>query len=202
MSNKPADRSLRFPPDNLSGMEIPRTRQPARSWFRVHQSRYPAVYFSLNTRHRYSHKECQYPLLYVGVDLDTCLFERFGDRAYDNQKAINESRWNSHRISTIQVPGLHVCDLTNAKTLSTLMVDLSALMHNEIATPQEWGLAIQRHPANFQAIKFKSRFNGKACLALFQRDGIENRLHEIPGANLADDDAAEDWLDKHKVSLY
>jgi hypothetical protein len=136
------------------------------------------------------------------VDLDTCLFERFGDLAYDHQKAIPESLWNAHCVSTVHVPDLHVCDLTNAKSLSALMVDLSALMHTEIAAPQEWGLAIQGHPAHFQAIKFKSRFNGKACLALIQRDRIEERLRVFPGSTLANDDAAVDWLEKHNVSLY
>ena len=144
--------------------------------------------------------DCPYPLLYLGVDLDTCLFERFGDQAYDHQKAISQSLWNAHRVSSVQIPDLYLCDLTKASTLSALVVDLSALMHTEVAAPQQWGLAIQRHPANFQGIKYKSRFNGKTCLALFQRDGIENRLREITGHTLANDDASVDWLDKHKVS--
>jgi hypothetical protein len=202
MSNNPADRTLRLPPANLSGIKIPRTRQPARNWFRVHQSRYSAAYFSLDTNHRYSHKDCQYPLLYLGVDIDTCLFERFGDKAYDNQKAIPQSLWDAHCVSTVQVPEIHVCDLTNAKTLSALMVDLSALMHTEVTTPQEWGLVIQQHPANFQAIKFKSRFNDKVCLALFRHDSIEKHLQETLLDTLPNNDTAVDWLDKHKVSLY
>jgi hypothetical protein len=141
-------------------------------------------------------------MLYLGADLDTCLFERFGDQAYDHQKAIPESLWNANRVSAVQIPDLDLCDLTKAKTLSALLADLSALMHTEVAAPQEWGLAIQRHPANFQGIKYKSRFNGKACLALFERGGIEQLLRENPGDTLANDDATADWLDKHKVSLY
>jgi hypothetical protein len=100
------------------------------------------------------------------------------------------------------VPELQVCDLTSARTLSAAMADLSALMHNVISAPQDWGLAIQRHPANFQAILFRSRFNGNACLALFQRDGLERRLQEKVLDTLINNDAAVDWLDKHKVSLY
>ena len=82
------------------------------------------------------------------------------------------------------------------------MVDLSALMHPEVATPQQWGLAIQRHPANFQGIKFKSRFNDKACLAVFQRDGMEKQVKATMIDTLPNDDRAVDWLDKHKVCLY
>ena len=202
MSNDPPARNLRLPPAGFNGIKIPRTRQPVRNWFRVHLSQSPAIYFWLNTSHRFSHKECPYPFLYLAADIDTCLFERFGDKAYDQQKAIAQSLLQAHSVSAIRVPAAYVCDLTRATTLSALMVDLSALMHNDLATPQQWGLAIQRHPANYQAIKFKSRFNGKACLALFQRDGMETRLQETPLGTLSNDDEAVDWLDKHKVSLY
>ena len=202
MSSNPAVRTLRLPPANFSGLKIPRTRQPARNWYRVHESRYAGAYFSLSPHHRFSRKDCPYLFLYLGVDVDTCLFERFGDLAYDSQKAIPQALWAGHSISMIQVPETHVCDLSNAKTLSAMMVDLSTLMHIDVSTPQEWGLEIQKHPANFQAIKFKSRFNGKACLALFQRDGVKNLLHANVLDKLSKVDGAVDWLHKHEVSLY
>ena len=202
MSNNPANRVLRLPPASLPEIRISRTRQPARNWFRVHQARQSATRFSLNTAHRYSQQDRPHPVLYLGADIDTCLFERFGDQAYDNQKALSRSLWEAHCASAIYVPEIQVCDLTSAKTLSALMVDLSALMHTRVAAPQAWGLAIQRHPANFEAIKFASRFNGKACLALFQRDGLEQRLRQKRLGTLANHDPAVDWLDKHRVSLF
>src|SRR5260221_6087114 len=192
MSNNPAVRELRLPPANFNGLKIPRTRQAARRWFRVHQSRHPAMYFSVSTAHRFSHKDCPNPCLYLAVDIATCLFERFGDKAYDRQKAVAQSLWSAHSVSAIRAPELHVSDLTNAKKLSAMIVDLSSLMHNDVAVPQEWGLAIQRHPANFQAIKFKSRFNGKACLAVFQRDGLQSRLRSTLLGTLSDNDTAVD----------
>ena len=121
---------------------------------------------------------------------------------YDQERAIAKSLWQAHSLSIVRVPEIHVCDVTNAKTLSALMVDLSALMHPELRTPQAWGLAIQRHPANFQGIKFRSRYNHKVCLALFQRDGIEKQIRETALGALAINDAAADWLHNHKVSLY
>src|SRR5258708_15244252 len=202
MSSTPSVRTLRIPPGNYNGLKIPRTLQRARKCFRVHQSRHPAMHFSVNAAHRFSQQDCPHPCLYLAVDIATCLFERFGDKAYDRQKAVAQSLWSAHSVSAIRVPELHVCDLTKAKTLSAMMVDLSSLMHNDVVVPQEWGFAIQRHPANFQAIKFKSRFNGKACLAVFQRGGVEKRLQEKVVRTLVNDDAAVDWLDKHKVGLY
>ncbi len=202
MSSNSADRKLRTPSPDLATIKVPRTRQPARNWFRVHRSIHAANHFSLDAHHRYSHPECPYHYLYVGVDTGTCCFERFGDNAYDTMKAIPKTLWDDHGISLVRVPELHVCDMTDAKTLSALMVDLSALMDTHVATPQEWGLAIQNHPASFQGIKFKSRFNGKACLALFKRDGIEVQVKDTPIASLCNDDTSMDWLDKRKISLY
>jgi hypothetical protein len=50
-----------------------------RNWFRVHPTLHSPRHFSLNPAHRFSHKDCPYPILYLGVNIDTCLFERFGD---------------------------------------------------------------------------------------------------------------------------
>jgi hypothetical protein len=191
-----------LPPPNLAQIKIPRSRLPARHWFRVHQTQLAAICFSLNPTHRYSHKDCAWPILYMGEDAETCLFERFGDMAYDHERAVPVSLWRAHSLSVVSAPEVMVCDLTNPRTLSALMVDLAALMHPKIEAPQEWGLALQRHPANFQGLKFLSRFNGKACLALFQRDGLENRVTEKRVNGLSEDDSAVDWLARCGVGLY
>jgi hypothetical protein len=112
------------------------------------------------------------------------------------------SIWQAHSITGIRIPAIHICDLTNPKTLSALRVDLSTLMHYDLKIPQQWGLAIQRHPANFQGIKFKSRFNGKICLALFDRDNIKKKLKEASNESLLDSESAAGRLHKYKVSLY
>jgi hypothetical protein len=44
--------------------------------------------------------------------------------------------------------------------------------------------------------------NGQVCLGLFQRDGLEKRVQAKKLNPLLNDDAAADWLAKHKVSLY
>src|SRR5205823_5326345 len=118
-----------------------RVKLSARDWFRVHLSAHGPVHFSLQEIHRYSHPDCPASLLYLGSDVATCLFERFGDLIYDQQTAIPLSLWRAHSISAIQVPAIHVCDLTHGQTLSSLRVDLTALMHNELEVAQAWGLA-------------------------------------------------------------
>ena len=202
MPSKPGVRTLRLPAPDLNTVRILRSRQRSRDWFRVHQSQHGAINFALNAAHRFSHADCPYHLLYLAADVGTCLFERFGDTAYDREKAVALSLWEAHSASVVKVPALQVCDLTKARTLSALKVDLGALMHHDLAVPQAWGVALQKHPANFQGIKFKSRFNGKSCLALFRRDGIESALRERLLDKLPNNDAAVDWLEKYKVSLY
>lgn len=195
-------RKLRLPPADLSDIKIPATRLGPRIWCRVHESKFGAIHFSLRDIHRFSHPDCPYAFLYLGCDAGTCLFERFGDEMYDRELAVAFSLWRGHGITAIRLPAIHVCDLTSARTLSALRVDLSALMHYDLKTPQQWGLAIQRQPTNFQGIKFKSRFNGKVCLALFNRDNIAKRLKETSGRSLLESDVAAEWLHKYKVSLY
>src|ERR1041385_3104745 len=179
-----SQRALRLPPADLSQIKIPTTRLGPRLWCRVHQSKFGAIHFSLRDIHRFSHPDCPDSFLYLGCDTATCLFERFGDEMYERALAIACSLWQGHSLTGIRVPALHVCDLTKAKTLSALRVDLSALMHNDLKTPQQWGLAIQRHPANFQGIKFKSRFNGKMCLAVFERGNILKLLKQTSSESL------------------
>ena len=74
-------------------------------------------------------------------------------------------------------------------------------MNDDISIPQEWGLAIQQHPAQVPAIKFKSRFTGNACLALFERGSLPAQLKERPLSTINQFAPALDWLAKHRVSL-
>jgi hypothetical protein len=118
---------------------------------------------------------------------------------FDGGRALSRTVWKSAFISTIDVPHLHLCDLATTRTRGAIQVDLSALMHSDIAIPQRWGLAIQQHPAAIPAIKFRSRFTGKACLALFENAGLI--LQERALGPLSDYAPALDWLAKNKVSL-
>jgi hypothetical protein len=75
-------------------------------------------------------------------------------------------------------------------------------MNEKLEIPQAWGLAIQKHPLQFQGLKYKSRFNDCSCLALFNRNGIERSLTDTVLETLSGLKEAVDWLDKYRVSLY
>jgi hypothetical protein len=202
-SSASSRRTLRFPPPDLDTINIPGRRQSGRNWFRVHQGRHKPIFFSVNTNHRFSHEDSPYRLLYLGLDLDTCLFERFGDETYDGKMTLPESLWKAHSVSLLRCPILRMCDLTNPRTLAALRVEYTALMNEKLRLPQAWGLAIQRHPNNFQGIKYKSRFNGRTCLVIFDRDDIARQI-SVKSASppLDQHDSAVDWMAEHKIRLY
>src|SRR5215472_6500144 len=166
MSSNPSARPVRLPPPDFAKQKLPVTRQPAKRWFRVHAKAHNATYFSLSPAHRYSHPQCPYPILYIAIDVETCLMERFGDYIYDNARHLPQTIWDSTVISTIKVPGLNLCDLSKAATRSALSVDLASLMSPDLSIPQQWGLEIQNHPSEVPAIKYRSRFTDEPCLAI------------------------------------
>ncbi len=201
MPAKISPRPIRLPPAELATRALPITRQSARSWFRIHAQPYPAIFFSINPAHRYSHPDCPYPILYVGMDPKTCLWERFGDHIYDHGYTIPKTQWDDALISGIDVPPLRLCDLSRALTRSALTVDLAALMHDDITVPQEWGLQLQKHPSQVPAIKFRSRFTNTACLAIFDQGPIKAQLKEQLIGPLNQFDPALDWLIQNEVTL-
>src|SRR3954471_19128844 len=72
-------RTVRLPPADLANAKIPAKKERPRLWYRVHQSKFDAIHFSLRDVHRFSHPQCPYSCLYLACDIATCLFERFGD---------------------------------------------------------------------------------------------------------------------------
>jgi hypothetical protein len=196
----PARPQLKPGPD-FNQREIPATRQPRRSWFRVHRSGSSAVHFSTLPHHRFSHANCAFPLLYVGADIRTSLWEYFGDDVFQGKRVIAASKWNGCSLSRIVVPELKVCAVTLERTREAMSVDKANLMAADLGIPQSWGLAIQGHPAGFEAIKYSSRFLDQPCLALFDRGGLKSRLEVHLLGPLSNVDEAVDWLDERKTAL-
>jgi hypothetical protein len=131
------------------------------------------------------------------------LFERFEDEVYDGKRTLPEALWKAHSASLLGCPSLQICDLTDPQTLAALIVDYAALMNEKLEIPQEWGLAIQKHPLKFQGIKYKSRFNDRICLGIFDQDEIRSQLRIVRSLGpLEQHDPAGGWLDEYRIQLY
>ena len=194
-------RAYRRPGADFAQREIPITRQPQRIWFRAHPSRAPAILFGKLPHHRYSHATCPFPVLYVAATIQTCLWEVFGDYVFDGKRSIPDGKWRGCSLSQILVPELKVCAVNLERTRDAMSVDKASLLAADLTVPQAWGLAVQGHPAGFEAIKYSSRFLDQACLALFDRGALRAKL-EVKGlGDLASLDTAVDWLDERKAAL-
>lgn len=180
---------------------IPATRQPQQAWFRVHRSAAPAVQFGKLLHHRFSHPQCPFPLLYAGATIAVCLWECFGDDIFGGRRVISAAKWNGCSLSRSVVPQLKVCAASQEPTRNAMGVDKDSLLAADLTIPQAWGLAVQEHPAAFEAIKYSSRFIDLPCLALFGRGDLPARLQATLLGPLNMIDAAVDWLDERKAAL-
>jgi hypothetical protein len=167
----------------------------------VHRSASSAIQFAISSHHRFSHPECHFPLLYVAASPPACLWEYFGDDVFGGHRVIAAAKWNGCSLSRIAVPQLRVCAVSQGLTRDVMGVDKASLLATDLSIAQAWGLAVQRHPAAFDGIKYSSRFIDQPCLALFDRGGMAAQLQETLLGPLNSLDAAVDWLDERKVAL-
>jgi hypothetical protein len=202
MPNDPkAARALLTPGLDFDQRPIPITRQPRRIWFRVHKAGSSAVTFGKLPHHRFSHPDCPFPLLYLGATIQTSLWEVFGDDIFQGKRVISSAKWAGCHLSQIVVPELAVCAVSLQRTRDAMSVDKASLLATDFTVPQAWGLAIQRHPAGFEGVKYSSRFVDQPCLALFDRGRLQTRLKVTPLGPLLNLDAAADWLDERNAAL-
>jgi hypothetical protein len=202
MPSKPKPRRAQLrPAADFDQLIIPVTQQPPRVWFRVHKIGSPAVLFGNFSHHRFSHPDAPFPLLYLGGTIQTCLWEYFGDDIFQGKRAIAAGKWLGCIVSEIVVPEIRVCAVTLARTREAMSVDKASLLSATLTIPQAWGLAMQRHSAKFDAIKYSSRFLDQSCLALFDRAGMQSKLRAKTLGPLFSLDPAVDWLDEREASL-
>jgi len=169
---------------------------------RVHGPGRAAIGFRSEATHRFSHPDIPGGLLYLGLETETCLWERFGDELLDGQARLAKSVWTNSRLSRVRsTDSLKICDLTDDAARLRLGVDLTALMHSDLAVPQAWGLAIFRHPATVDGLRYLSRLNQQPCLVLFERPGLAARLKETLVGTLPDLDEASEFLTNHAIAL-
>lgn len=139
--------------------------------------------------------------MYVGATPSACLWECFGDDVLGSLRAIPAAKWNGYSISQIFIPQLKVCAVSQEPTRDAMGVDKASLLAIDLTVPQEWGLAVQKHPAAFEAIKYSSRFIDQPCLALFDRGGMAAKFRGTLVGPLNSVDAAVDWLDDRRAVL-
>ena len=170
-------------------------------WFRVHPNDKSPIYFGKNANNRFTPKNSPFGVWYAAEDLQTALFELFGDEILENDCRIRGWRWMSYRISEMHLPPASVCDLSNEQTRTVLRVDLASLLAPELEIPQEWALAVMNHRAEVDGIQYQSRFTSRKCLALFDRRGIGPQIRTNLLGELTSLPEANKFLDDYKVVI-
>lgn len=193
-------RPIRWPDKDLSERKLP-VWEGGVAFVRVHETGRSPCFFSRNPAHRYSPVDGLWAVCYVAETVETCLWERFGDDVLSPGARVARSLWMTRSVTRGRVEGLRICDLTQSVVRESCRVDLSALQHTDLTIPQAWSRALQEHPDRFDAVRYGSRFDGGACLALFGREGLEQRIRwEATGA-LATLDEGERFLDERGIAL-
>jgi RES domain len=191
-------RPIHLPPGNVAGGRLVGSTLST-DWIRVHSIHYPPIHYGKNADNRFTPKNSPFGVLYVGENLQTALFELFGDEMITDDRRVRTYRWMSYQASSLQLPPVSVCDLCDLRTRAALGVDIASLMTADLQVPQAWALAIMNHSANVDGIQYQSRFTEDNCLALFDRRNIT--ILTTPLSSLSDLPEANDFLDKFEISL-
>jgi hypothetical protein len=195
-------RPTRLPGKDFAAESLPVLKVKAFKGLRVHSDPWPAIGFRTVAAHRFSHPDAPAGLMYLGEDIETCLWECFGDHILDPGAKISRAKWVNSRASEITAKKtLSICDLTDLATRRHLKLDLPALNHTDISIPQQWGLAIQTHSAEVDGLYYPSRFTGRRCLVLFERPKIETKIGSKKGELLSDIDEASNFLAQNTIHL-
>jgi hypothetical protein len=87
-----------------------------------------AICFGKSANNRFTPKDSPFGVCYVAEDLQTALFEVFGDEMLEKDCRIRGWRWMNYRISEINLPPVSVCDLSEERIRTALGVDLVSLL--------------------------------------------------------------------------
>ena len=195
-------RPIRFPSADFDRKPLPYRTVNGLTALRIHGGNRAAVQFRVASSHRFSHPDAPGGLLYLAFDLETCLWECFGDAILAPVSVISRSVWMNRRVSCLtSATSFRICDLTDLKTRSSLKVDLSTLNHTDLVVPNAWGLAIQNHPDYVDGMYYLSRFTGKQCLLLFERNRLSTSLETELLGDLSDLECADRFLDENKIAI-
>lgn len=157
-------------PAHLDTRDLP-TQGIAGSFVRIHQCRYSALYFGKTGVYRFDAPHHEYGVLYIADHIDGAFVETFGD-VWDVQahyNIVSAARLVSRCVSAVHLARpITVCDLTD-EGLARIGAD-GRLTSGDRLMAQQWSLAIWRHTAAVDGIRYRVRHDqSEIAIALFDR---------------------------------
>jgi hypothetical protein len=154
------------PPADLNQRSLPILSTRA-EWFRIHQSRYTALFFGRTRRYRFDAPASEFGVLYAGSDEQCAFVETFGHSLDIRVVTMDELRQRELSQLTTNRP-LRLVDFTGSG-LARLGTD-NRLCTGDYHLAQRWALALWRHPDQPDGLKYRSRLDpARQCVALFDR---------------------------------
>jgi len=154
------------PPADLDRRLLPILSTDAR-WFRIHQSRYAALFFGRTGRYRFDAPADEYGVLYAGSDEHCAFVETFGHSPNIRIVTMDDVKQRDLSLLTVNRP-LRLVDLTSSG-LARLGAD-NRLCTGDYHLAQRWALALWRHPDQPDGLVYRSRLDpARRSVAIFDR---------------------------------
>ncbi len=194
----------RRPPAWLKDRELPCVALDL-AWFRCAPPSRPRLDWDNRPTSRFSGSDLPFRTLYLAEDTPTGFWECFGDDLLDrapDTRSIPERTYRLRIVVQFGVPtGLRLLNVMDARTLRAIGAD-GATFKSAYTITQPWADAIMRHPRSPDGIIYESRLNnGRRCLALFEKPGIDAHITTEMLRNLADDAEIRFELIREKVAV-
>ena len=188
-----------LPSPELERVRLSTRRSAVSQWYRVHPKDKDAIYYGRSPNNRFSPLDVG--VLYAGADVETVLFEVFGDEMFGDEHRIRSYRWFHYGLSRLTVRSARLCNLGSQKVRAQLNVDLGSLLGPDVTVARKWAAAIHSHPSKPDGIIYRSRMTAKSCLALFERVGAERSVEAELIGSLSELEEASEFLDKFDCKL-
>lgn len=154
------------PPADLDRRTLPITLLHA-PLFRIHQSRYAALFFGKTGRYRFDAPNGRYGVLYAGSDEHCAFVETFGHSL--DRRLVTMDELKSRDLSLLTANrALRLVDLTGSG-LARIGAD-NRVCTGDYRLAQRWAFALWRHPDQPDGLVYRSRLDpARQCVAAFDR---------------------------------
>lgn len=177
-------------------------------WHRLYRKEFANQFFP-SPGSRLTPESGKFPCVYLASSRLTTVAEVWAGRMAAHRDLGREvhviplpqaERWAYLEVSNL--PGnLRLCDLTDSATRLATGLDAGTLYASDLAIPRAWAERIARHPARFDAIRYRGRHTDELCLVLWDREGeapprLSERLHFETTGEFAESDEAHELAAK------
>ena len=169
------------PPDDLNDRQLLLTNFSG-PWFRIHKSKYPAIYFAKDAINRFDDPKKEYGVLYCAGDLYGAFIETLGWST--GSRDISERALSTRSLASITSNRPSSLVDSTGSGLARIGADAEIYTGRDRHLSQRWSLALCLHPSQPDGICYISRHDPqRVCYALFENASVELDVADIGQLN-------------------